>query len=162
MIKIFFSVFLLFVLSNLYSCSPSGVLASGGATTMVVAEGDRSLGTVVDDATIKINISAKFINSNAIVISKGLATVGIGIGQTNRIDSVKQAIKRKKTNFGNVEAVLASDGFFPFPDIVKICSKNKIKAIIQPGGSLNDNSVIKEAKKQNINLVFTGIRHFKH
>jgi phosphoribosylaminoimidazolecarboxamide formyltransferase/IMP cyclohydrolase len=116
---------------------------------------------LIDDMLFAFTVS-KFINSNAIVISKGLATVGIGIGQTNRIDSAKQAIKRKKTNFGNVEAVLASDGFFPFPDIVKICSKNKIKAIIQPGGSLNDNSVIKEAKKQNINLVFTGIRHFKH
>ena len=56
MIKIFFSVFILFVLSALYSCSPGGILASGGATTMVVAEGDRTLGTVVDDTTIKINI----------------------------------------------------------------------------------------------------------
>ena len=66
MVKILFSVFILFSLSNLYSCSPSGVLASGGATTMVVAEGDRTLGTVVDDATIKINIAAKF---RAIIIT---------------------------------------------------------------------------------------------
>ena len=64
MVKILFSVFILFSLSNLYSCSPSGVLASGGATTMVVAEGDRSLGTVVDDATIKLNIASKFIGSD--------------------------------------------------------------------------------------------------
>ena len=71
---------------------------------------------------------------------KKLSTVGIGVGQTNRIDSAKQAIqKNEKTNFGQVEAVMASDGFFPFPDIVKICSKNNIKNIIQPGGSLNDN-----------------------
>ena len=67
-----------------------------------------------------------------------------------------------KENFGNVEAILASDGFFPFPDIVKICAENKIRSIIQPGGSLNDNLVIDEAKKQKINLVFTGTRHFKH
>ena len=96
------------------------------------------------------------------VLAKKLSTVGIGVGQTNRIDSAKQAIQRMKNNFGHVGAVMASDGFFPFPDIVKICSKNNIKNIIQPGGSLNDNLVIEEAKKQKINLVFTGIRHFKH
>ena len=66
---------------------------------------------------------AKFINSNAIVIAKNLSTVGIGIGQTNRIDSAKQAIKKMKNNFGKIHGVLASDGFFPFPDIVKICAK---------------------------------------
>ena len=105
---------------------------------------------------------AKFVNSNAIVIAKKLATLGIGVGQTNRIDSAKQAIKRLKENFGKIDSVLASDGFFPFPDIVKICAKNHVKSIIQPGGSLNDDLVIKEAKKQKIHLVFTGTRHFKH
>ena len=64
MIKIFFSVFLFFNLSILFSCSPGGILASGGATTMVVAEGDRTLGTVVDDATIKINISSNLLSSS--------------------------------------------------------------------------------------------------
>ena len=91
---------------------------------------------------------AKFVNSNAIVIAKKLATLGIGVGQTNRIDSAKQAIKRLKENFGKIDSVLASDGFFPFPDIVKICAKNHVKSIIQPGGSLNDDLVIKEAKKK--------------
>ena len=105
---------------------------------------------------------AKFINSNAIVIAKNLSTVGIGIGQTNRIDSAKQAIKKMKNNFGKIHGVLASDGFFPFPDIVKICAKNNIMNIIQPGGSLNDKLVIEEAKKQKIYLVFSGTRHFKH
>ena len=64
MIKILFSVFILFSLSTLYSCTPGGVLASGGATTMVVAEGDRTLGTVVDDTTIKINISSNLLSSS--------------------------------------------------------------------------------------------------
>ena len=116
---------------------------------------------IINDLIFAFTIS-KFVNSNAIVIAKELATIGIGVGQTNRIDSAKQAIERMKENFGNVEAILASDGFFPFPDIVKICAENKIRSIIQPGGSLNDNLVIDEAKKQKINLVFTGTRHFKH
>ncbi len=79
MIKILFSIFIFFNLSILYSCSPGGILASGGATTMVVAEGDRTLGTVVDDATIKINISSSllssstdlFVNVNTNVIEEG-------------------------------------------------------------------------------------------
>ena len=58
--------------------------------------------------------------------------------------------------------VLASDGFFPFSDIVKLCSKNNIKGIIQPGGSKNDKEVIDVANKNKISLVLTGIRHFKH
>ena len=105
---------------------------------------------------------AKFINSNAIVIAKNLSTIGIGVGQTSRIDSAEQAIKRMNDNFGKIQGVLASDGFFPFPDIIKICAKNNILNIIQPGGSLNDDLVIQEAEKQKVNLVFTGTRHFKH
>ena len=124
---------------------------------MTTKPNEKSINDMIFAFTI-----AKFINSNAIVIAKNLATVGIGVGQTNRIDSAKQAIKRMKDNFGEIPGVLASDGFFPFPDIVNICSKNNIINIVQPGGSLNDDLVIEEAKKQKINLVFTGIRHFKH
>ena len=107
-------------------------------------------------------IVSKYINSNAIVLVEDLATKGIGVGQTSRLDSAQQAINKMKSNFENSNAVLASDGFFPFPDIVKLCSKNNINAIIQPGGSKNDESVIDEANKHRISLVFTGIRHFKH
>ena len=67
-----------------------------------------------------------------------------------------------KSNFKKSNPVLASDGFFPFPDIVKLCSKNNISGIIQPGGSKNDESVIEESNKNGIPHVFTGIRHFKH
>ena len=91
-----------------------------------------------------------------------MSTIGIGVGQTSRIDSAEQAIKRMNDNFGKIQGVLASDGFFPFPDIIKICAKNNILNIIQPGGSLNDDLVIQEAEKQKVNLVFTGTRHFKH
>ncbi len=98
MIKILFSVFILFSLSTLYSCSPSGVLASGGATTMVVAEGDRTLGTVVDDATIKINISSNllssstnlFVNVNTSVIEGRVLLTGIVDTQEIRIEAVRK------------------------------------------------------------------------
>ena len=116
---------------------------------------------VINDMNFAFTV-AKFINSNAIVIAKNLSTIGIGVGQTSRIDSAEQAIKRMNDNFGKTQGVLASDGFFPFPDIIKICAKNNILNIIQPGGSLNDDLVIQEAKKQKVNLVFTGTRHFKH
>ena len=98
MIKILFSVFILFGLSTLYSCSPGGVLASGGATTMVVAEGDRTLGTVVDDATIKINISSNllssstslFVNVNTSVIEGRVLLTGIVDTQEIRIEAVRK------------------------------------------------------------------------
>ena len=98
MIKIIFSIFLFFNLSTLYSCSPGGILASGGATTMVVAEGDRTLGTVVDDATIKINISSNllsssthlFVNVNTNVIEGRVLLTGIVDTQEIRIETVRK------------------------------------------------------------------------
>ena len=98
MIKTFFSVFILFVLSALYSCSPGGILASGGATTMVVAEGDRTLGAVVDDTTIKINISSNllssstnlFVNINTSVIEGRVLLTGIVDTQEIRIEAVRK------------------------------------------------------------------------
>ncbi len=98
MIKILFSVFILFSLSTFYSCTPGGVLASGGATTMVVAEGDRTLGTVVDDATIKINISSNllssstnlFVNVNTSVIEGRVLLTGIVDTQEIRIEAVRK------------------------------------------------------------------------
>ena len=107
-------------------------------------------------------IVAKYLNSNAIVLSKNLTTVGIGVGQMNRLESAKQAIRLMKSNFNKCIPIMASDGFFPFPDIVKLCSKNNIKGIIQPGGSKNDQEVIKVANENKISMVLTGIRHFKH
>jgi phosphoribosylaminoimidazolecarboxamide formyltransferase/IMP cyclohydrolase len=105
---------------------------------------------------------AKHVNSNAIVLASNLATIGIGIGQTSRIESTKQAISKMKLNYKKVKPVLASDGFFPFSDIVDLCSINNIKSIIQPGGSMNDDKVIESANKLKISIVFTNIRHFKH
>ena len=102
----------------------------------------------------------KHVKSNAIVLAKDGATIGIGAGQMSRVDSVELAIKKA---LGREEfSVMASDGFFPFPDSIQIAAEHKINAIIDPGGSIKDNEVIAEANKQGIALVFTGVRHFKH
>lgn len=102
----------------------------------------------------------KFVKSNAIVVAKDGKTLGIGGGQPNRVDSVRLAILRagKEAN----GAVLASDGFFPFPDSVEEAGKAGIRAIIQPGGSIRDKESIDMADKFGIAMVFTGIRHFRH
>ncbi|MGC8663012.1 MAG: bifunctional phosphoribosylaminoimidazolecarboxamide formyltransferase/IMP cyclohydrolase [Thermoplasmata archaeon] len=102
----------------------------------------------------------KHVKSNAIVLSKNLATVGIGAGQMSRVDSVKISIM--KSNGRSVNSVLASDAFFPFPDDVEEAVKGGVKAIIQPGGSKRDDEVIEMANKNDISMIFTGVRVFKH
>ena len=102
----------------------------------------------------------KHVKSNAIVLAKNEQTVGIGPGQTNRIwaaeNSIRQAGEKAKGS------VMASDAFFPFPDVVEAAEKAGVTAIIQPGGSIRDEESIKAANKANIAMVFTGMRHFKH
>jgi len=105
----------------------------------------------------------KHTKSNSVVIAKGNATVGIGVGQTSRVDSLETAIKKaKEFGFDLKGAVLASEAFFPFRDSVDIAAKEGISAIIQPGGSIRDNEVIEACNEHNIAMVFTGMRHFKH
>ena len=99
----------------------------------------------------------KFVKSNAIVVVKDGVAKGIGGGQVNRIWAAVGAIDRAKDG-----VVLASDAFFPFGDIVELASKNGIKAIIQPGGSIRDKESIDNCNKYGISMTFTGIRHFKH
>lgn len=102
----------------------------------------------------------KHVKSNAIVIAKQGRTIGIGGGDVSRIFATNTAISRAGENCK--DSVLASDAFFPFEDVVNIANKNGIKAIIQPGGSLNDQKSIDECDKFDMAMVFTGIRHFKH
>ncbi len=102
---------------------------------------------------------AKYVKSNAIVISQNKGTIGLGIGQTSRVKAVKQALEQAKEKM--VNAVLASDGFFPFPDSIELLPK-EITAVIQPGGSIKDKEVISAANKKRIPLVLTGTRHFRH
>jgi len=105
----------------------------------------------------------KHVKSNSIVIAKNKATIGIGPGQTSRVDSLGIAI-RKAVEFGfsTDGSVLASEAFFPFRDSIDEASKHGIKAVIQPGGSIRDNEVIQAANEHGIAMVFTGMRHFKH
>lgn len=103
---------------------------------------------------------AKDVKSNAIVIARNLATVGIGMGQTNRVDSVKQAIERAGVR--SKGAVIASDGFFPFADSIELIKKAEISAIVQPGGSIKDSEVIKACIDAEISMYLTGVRHFLH
>ena len=103
----------------------------------------------------------KHMKSNAIAIVKDGQTLALGCGQTSRIWALKNAIENNiDKNFEG--AVLASDAFFPFEDCVTLAAKYGIKGIIQPGGSMRDDDSIKACDKNNISMVLTGIRHFKH
>lgn len=104
--------------------------------------------------------SVKNIKSNGIVIAKDKATIGIGVGEVNRYWATENAIGRGREEVKN--SVAASDGFFPFKDSIEALAKAGVKAIIQPGGSIKDSEVIEEADKNNIAMIFTGIRYFKH
>ena len=104
--------------------------------------------------------AAKNIKSNGVIIAKDKATIGIGLGEVNRVWAVENAISRAGDKVAG--SVLASDGFFPFKDSIELLAKAGVRAIIQPGGSIRDKEVIKEANDNNISMVFTGIRHFKH
>ena len=106
----------------------------------------------------------KFVKSNAIVLVNNKSTIGIGSGQPSRFDSCKIA-SNKALNFlpeKIINSVAASDAFFPFPDGIEELIRVGVKAIIQPGGSINDAKVIEIANKAGIVMVFTEIRHFKH
>lgn len=106
--------------------------------------------------------ACKSVSSNGIVVARDNSTLGIGQGEVRRSWAAEEAIFRAKENFGNIEnSVLASDAFF-FEDTVELLSKNNIKAVIQPGGSIKDNSVIELCNKYGIAMVFTSVRHFRH
>ena len=102
----------------------------------------------------------KHIKSNSVVFVKDTRTVGIGGGQTSRVDATWIATQKGKENIK--ESIMASDAFFPFRDAVDVAAKSGVKAIIQPGGSIRDNAVIKAADERGIAMVFSGQRYFRH
>ena len=106
----------------------------------------------------------KFVKSNAIVLADQKSTIGIGAGQPSRLDSCKIASSKALRFVPEkiINSVAASDAFFPFPDGIQDLIKKGVKAIIQPGGSINDKAVVRTANKAGITMIFTGIRHFKH
>lgn len=102
----------------------------------------------------------KHVKSNAIVIAKNLQTIGVGAGQMNRIQAASIALKQAGKL--SMNAVLASDAFFPMDDTVQLASTYGIKAIMQPGGSIRDQDSIDQCNKHNIAMIFTKVRHFLH
>jgi phosphoribosylaminoimidazolecarboxamide formyltransferase/IMP cyclohydrolase len=109
------------------------------------------------------NIIVKHSKSNAIVIAKNRQLCASGIGQTSRVDALKQAIgKARSFGFDLNGSVLASDAFFPFADSVELAHKAGITAIVEPGGSVRDKESIDYCSSNGVAMVFTGIRHFKH
>jgi phosphoribosylaminoimidazolecarboxamide formyltransferase/IMP cyclohydrolase len=103
---------------------------------------------------------AKFVKSNTIVLVKEGRTVGVGAGQMSRIDAAEIAVKKAGEKVKG--SVLASDAFFPFPDVVELAAKHGVSAIIQPGGSKRDQESIDKANEAGMAMVFTGRRHFRH
>ena len=105
----------------------------------------------------------KHTKSNTIVLAKNKQLCASGTGQTSRVDALKQAIEKAQSfEFDLTGAVMASDAFFPFPDCVEIANMAGITAVIQPGGSIKDELSINYCNANNMSMVFTGIRHFKH
>lgn len=125
--------------------------------------GDRTSAEQEKEDMIFANIACKHLKSNAIAMVKNKQLIGKGCGQTSRIDALRQAIdKSKQFGFSLEGAVMASDAFFPFDDCAKMAHEVGVTAIIQPGGSVRDNDTIQYCKDNNIALVLTKTRHFKH
>jgi phosphoribosylaminoimidazolecarboxamide formyltransferase/IMP cyclohydrolase len=144
---------------------------------VIVQDRDRSTEQAVDmkPATKKVagadvladlvfaNKIVKHTKSNAIVLAKNQQLIASGVGQTSRVDALKQSIdKALHFEFDLKGAVMASDAFFPFSDSVEIAHKAGVTAVVQPGGSVRDQESIDFCDAHDMAMVFTGIRHFKH
>ncbi len=121
----------------------------------------KTSSSLIEDLIFSLKV-VKHLKSNAIVLSKNKQTVGLGHGQTNRVDALNFAIKNKNLFFKNKKFVCASDGFFPFTDSIKILNKNGCRVIAQPSGSINDKKIVLFAIKNKISLYFIKNRLFKH
>ena len=144
---------------------------------VLVQDKDTNIETVADLKTVTdkaptpeevedmlfANKIVKNSKSNAIVLAKDKQLLASGVGQTSRVDALKQAIEKAKSfGFDLNGAVMASDAFFPFPDCVEIADKEGITAVIQPGGSVKDDLSFAYCNEHGMAMVTTGIRHFKH
>ncbi|WP_189762005.1 bifunctional phosphoribosylaminoimidazolecarboxamide formyltransferase/IMP cyclohydrolase [Streptomyces xanthochromogenes] len=148
---------------------------SGGAvlqhTDLFQAEGDDpanwtlASGEALDEAELKelafAWVACRAVKSNAILLAKDQASVGVGMGQVNRVDSAKLAVERAGEERAR-GSYAASDAFFPFPDGFEILANAGVKAVVQPGGSVRDELVVEAAKKAGVTMYFTGTRHFFH
>ncbi|AMR34287.1 bifunctional phosphoribosylaminoimidazolecarboxamide formyltransferase/inosine monophosphate cyclohydrolase [Mucilaginibacter sp. PAMC 26640] len=137
----------------------------------LVVEGPDQMKSVTDKAATAeelkdlyfANKVVKHTKSNTIVFAKNNQLMASGVGQTSRVDSLKQAIiKAESFGFDLNGAVMASDAFFPFPDCVEIAADAGISAVLQPGGSIKDQDSVNMCNQKGIAMVTTGVRHFKH
>ncbi|MBL7542276.1 MAG: bifunctional phosphoribosylaminoimidazolecarboxamide formyltransferase/IMP cyclohydrolase [Bdellovibrionaceae bacterium] len=104
-----------------------------------------------------------YLKSNSIALIDNKMTIGLGMGQVNRVDAVEQSLGRAlKHHQITPETILVSDAFFPFVDSIELVAKHKIKWVFQPGGSVKDDEVIKRCQELDVNLIFSGKRHFRH
>ena len=109
------------------------------------------------------NKCVKHLKSNAIALAHNKQLIGIGCGQTSRVDSMRHAIeKARRFGFDPKGSVMASDAFFPFPDSVELAHEAGVTAVVQPGGSIRDQDSIDVCDANGMAMVITGIRHFKH
>jgi phosphoribosylaminoimidazolecarboxamide formyltransferase/IMP cyclohydrolase len=126
-------------------------------------EGGRQTTTIEKNDLVFANLVCKHLKSNAIALVKNRQLIGKGCGQTSRIDALRQSIEKAgQFKFDLRGAVMASDAFFPFNDCVTMGHEAGINAFIQPGGSIRDNDSIEYCKENNLAMVITGMRHFKH
>ena len=147
---------------------------SGGALLQqrdaIDAEGDNpanwtlAAGDAADEQTLKDLEFAwragRAVKSNAILLAKDGASVGVGMGQVNRVDAAHLAVQRAGDRVEG--SVASSDAFFPFPDGLQVLISAGVKAVVQPGGSVRDNEVIAAAQDAGVTLYLTGSRHFAH
>ncbi|HJC59682.1 MAG TPA: bifunctional phosphoribosylaminoimidazolecarboxamide formyltransferase/IMP cyclohydrolase [Candidatus Dietzia intestinigallinarum] len=130
----------------------------------VVSGWTKACGADADEQTLRDLLFAwracRAVKSNAILLATGGATVGVGMGQVNRVDSARLAVQRAGERVSG--AVAASDAFFPFADGLEVLAEAGVRAVVQPGGSVRDAEVIEAAEKAGITMYFTGARHFFH
>jgi len=150
-----------------FRCVSGGFLVQTADQTTDWSEDWRVIGkappeNIKNDLLLAWKVCAH-LKSNAIAIASHGCTLGLGMGQVNRVDAVEQAVTRMQRHhpdFG--EPCLASDAFFPFPDSVEVAAKAGVRWVIQPGGSIRDEEVIARAAELGVTMVMTGRRHFRH
>lgn len=151
---------------NQYKSVLNGVLVQGndeGNFQEWKEVGGRETSEAEKSDLVFANLICKHLKSNAIALVKNKQLIGKGCGQTSRIDALRQAVeKARQFRFDLSGAVMASDAFFPFSDCVQLGHEAGIAAFIQPGGSIRDNDSIEYCKTNNLAMVITGLRHFKH
>jgi phosphoribosylaminoimidazolecarboxamide formyltransferase/IMP cyclohydrolase len=144
-----------------------GLLAQARDDILVAGDldfvtGEPPSGQVLEDLLFAWK-TVKHVKSNAVVFARSKRTLGIGAGQPSRVDAAKIAIRKAGEHGHDLrESVMASDGFFPFPDSIELAAEAGARAVIQPGGSIRDQEVIESARSAGIAMVLTGTRHFRH